>query len=256
MKHGRRAVLCLAAVLGPVGILSLSAEGLDPAEALKAADAAMYPPSFSMTATITTDRPGRDRSTMVMEISHRDGLGSFIEITAPARSRGTRVLQTADALYLYSPRAGSRSALRLSPRESFQGTAFSNNDVGDPSWANDYEAALAGSARIGSPDFGTVDAWVISGTALRHDVPYGSIRVYLKKDDLLPLKIEYNAKSGLLLKTMELSDYAAVAGRLRPRRMVMTAADGTGERSVVVIGGLRARDDLPDAMFNQAWLTR
>ena len=73
---------------------------------------------------------------------------------------------------------------------------------------------------------------------------------------MLPLKIEYDAKSGLLLKTMELSDYATVAGRLRPRRMVMTTADGTGERSVVVITGLRERNDLPDAMFNQAWLTR
>ncbi len=249
-------VLCLMALFLILTGLGLYAEGPDPSEAMKATDATMYPPSFSMTATITTEQPGRDESTMKVEVSRKEGLGSFIEIVAPARSKGTRLLQTASALWMYSPRAGSRTPLRLSPRESFQGTAFSNNDVGDPSWANDYKATLGGSASIDSPDFGKVDVWIISGKALRHDVPYGAIRIYLKKDGMLPLKVEYDAKSGLLLKTMELSDYATVAGRLRPRRMIMTTADGTGERSVVVISDLRERNDLPDAMFNQTWLTR
>jgi hypothetical protein len=70
------------------------------------------------------------------------------------------------------------------------------------------------------------------------------------------LRIEYDSKSGLKLKVMEISDFAMVAGRLRPRRMVMSAADGTGERSAVAITDLRERNDLPDAMFNQAWLTK
>ena len=134
----------------------------NPAEALKVTDATMYPPSFSMTATITTEQAGRDPLSMEMEVFHRAGLGSFIELVAPARSKGTRLLETAGALWMYSPRAGSRTPLRLSPRESFQGSAFSNNDVGDPSWANDYKATLSGSARVDSPDFGEVDVWVIT----------------------------------------------------------------------------------------------
>ena len=256
MINGKPRVLCLTAIFVVLGGLGLYAEGPDPSEAMRTTDATMYPPSFSMTATITTEQPGRDGSTMKMKVSHKAGLGSFIEIIAPARPKGTRFLQTANALWMYSPRAGSRTPLRLSPRESFQGSAFSNNDVGEPFWANDYEATFGGSTSIDSPDFGKVDVWIISGKALRHDVPYGAIHIYLKKDDMLPLKVEYDAKSGLLLKTMELSDYATVAGRLRPCRMVMTTADGTGERSVVVISDLRERNDLPDAMFNQTWLTR
>ncbi len=193
---------------------------------------------------------------MELRIAHKAALGSFIELLAPSRSKGTRFLQTGAALYMYSPAAGSRTPLRLSPRESFQGSAFSNHDVGESSWANDYEASLAGSGSVDSPDYGKVEAWIVIGKALRRDVPYGEIRLYMKKGDLLPLKIEYFAKSGLPLKTMELSGYATVAGRPRPSRMTMTAADGTGERSVVVEKDLQERNDLPDAMFNQSWLTR
>ena len=96
---------------------------------------------------------------------------------------------------------------------------------------NDYEPSIKGSALVDSADFGKVEAWILSGKALRRDVPYGEIRMYLKKDDLLPLKIEYFAKSGLPLKTMEFSDYAKAAGRLRPSRMAMVMADGSGESS-------------------------
>jgi outer membrane lipoprotein-sorting protein len=231
-------------------------EGPDPTAALKAADQVMYPQSFSMTASIATERPGQESTAMQMEVRHKAGLGSFIELLAPARTKGTRFLQTESALWMYSPKSGSRTPIRLSPRESFQGSAFSNNDVGDSSWANDYAASLAGSATVDSPDYGKVDAWIISGKALRHDVPYGEIRIYMKKDDLLPLKIDYFAKSGLPLKTMELSDYAQIAGRLRPRRLVMASADGTGEKSIVTLSALQERNDLPDAMFNQSWLTR
>ncbi len=248
--------VCAVALMALLACLSAYAEGPDPSVAMKTADAVMYPSSFSMTVTITTEGTVQGSSSMELEVFHKAGRGSFIELLSPARSKGTRFLQTASALYMYSPDAGSRTPLRLSPRESFQGSAFSNNDVGDTSWSHDYEASLAGSGSVDNPDFGEVAVWIVAGKALRRDVPYGEIRLYMKKDDLLPLKVEYDAKSGLRLKTMELSDYAAIAGRLRPRRMVMTMADGTGEKSTVIVKDLRERDDLPDAMFNQSWLTR
>jgi outer membrane lipoprotein-sorting protein len=232
------------------------AQSPDPAAALKTADEIMYPPSFSLTLSISTAKPGKDSTSMEIEVSHKENMGTFMEILSPARTKGTRFLQTNDALWMFSPKSGSRSALRLSPRESFQGSALSNNDVGDSSWSNDYVTSLAGSETISSADFGEVEAWKIVGKAARKDVPYGEVRMYQRKGDLLPLKIEYFAKSGLPLKAMELSGYATAAGRLRPHRLVITMDDGTGEKSVVVISDLRARDDLPDAMFNQSWLTR
>ncbi len=256
MIHCNKRAMCVTTLTVSLAWAFVYAEGPDPGAMIKTADQVMYPSNFSMNVTITTDRPGQALSSMELEVSHKADLGSFIELLAPPRSKGIRFLQTAVALYMYSPAAGSRTPLRLSPRESFQGSAFSNNDVGESTWANDYEASLGGSTSVDNPDFGKVESWIIIGKALRRDVPYGEIRLYMKKGDLLPLRIDYFAKSGLPLKTMELSGYANVAGRLRPSRMTMTTADGTGERSVVVVTNLQERNDLPDAMFNQSWLTR
>ncbi|HUW69360.1 MAG TPA: outer membrane lipoprotein-sorting protein [bacterium] len=256
MSIHRVVAFCATAAFTLLAARTAYGDGPDAGAMMRLADETMYPPSFSMTATITTERPGRADSTMTLEIFHKANIGSFMEVSAPARMKGTRFLQTDEALYMYSPRAGSRSSLRLSPRESFQGSVFSNNDVGDSTWANDYEPAIEGTETIDHPEFGRVEVWVLSGTALRRDVPYGSIRIYLSKDRLLPLRLEYFAKSGLLLKTMVLSGYSSVAGRLRPSRLVMTEENGAGERSIVVIGDLVSRSDLPDAMFNQAWLTK
>lgn len=251
-----RARWLLGALAAACAAAAIAQTAPDPEAALRAADAIMYPPSFSMTAAITTERSGKQVSAMLLQVIHKEGKGSVMELLSPARSKGTRFLQTEGALWMYSPNSGSRMTLRLSPRESFQGSAFSNNDMSDSTWANDYTPSLLGSAEVESSDFGTVGVWILSGKAQRRDVPYGEIRLYLRKEGLLPLKVEYFAKSGLPLKTMELAGYADVAGRLRPTRLTMTAADGTGERSSVVISELRERGDLPDAMFNQAWLLR
>jgi len=234
----------------------LMAEGPDPRAVIKAADEAMYPPSFSVSMAMTTEGQGRSPSVMELDVIHKDAKGTFMELLSPARSRGLRFLQAEGSLWMYSPRAGSRSPIRLSPRDSFQGSALSNNDVGDTTWANDYDSSLVGQATLDVPGLGKVEAWIVVGKALRRDVPYGEIRIYSRKEDLLPLKVEYFAKSGLALKTMLLSDFGQAAGRLRPRRMEMTMDDGTGERTVVDLRDLRAREDLPDSMFNQAWLAR
>ncbi|HUX39831.1 MAG TPA: outer membrane lipoprotein-sorting protein [Rectinemataceae bacterium] len=261
MKHGlegrafAKAIAILVAFVAAGGG-AVAAQTIDPNAAMRAADLTMYPASFSMIASISTLHRGADATTMEIEVEHKAGRGTFMEMLSPPRSKGMRFLQTEGALWMYSPRSGSRSPIRLSPRESFQGSVFSNNDVGDSTWANDYTASLAGSTTIDSPDFGKVDVWIVAGTAKRWDVPYGSVRLYLRKDGLLPLRVEYDAKSGLHIKTMELSGYSSIAGRLRPSRLVMTATDGTGDSSTVVIRDLKAREDLPDAMFNQSWLVR
>ena len=228
----------------------------DAALVLKSADSALYPDNYSMKVSIDTDRPGRQPTSLVLDVSHKLGDGTFMEILSPTRSKGIRFLISADSLWMFSPRAGSRSPLRLSPRESFQGSAFSNSDVGDSTWAEDYSASVVASSTIDTPALGSVESWEIEGKALRPTVAYGAMRLWVRKGDLLPLRVEYDAKSGLHVKTMVLSDFAVVAGRLRPRKILMTEEGPGGAESLVTISELRSRDDLPDAMFNQSWLVR
>lgn len=248
------AILILAAPL--LGAQTAPAGAPDPEAALRAADASLYPASYTMRLGVETKRPGKEDSSLLLDVAHKEGKGTFMEILEPARSKGTRFLVAPDSLWMWSPRAGSRSPLRLSPRESFQGSAFSNGDVGESSWAEDYRAGIAGEAAVEVQGLGKVPAWIVEGKALRRDVAYGAIRLWLRKGDLLPLRVEYDAKSGLHVKTMELSDFAVVAGRLRPQSFTMIEEGPGGSRSLVRISELRERNDLPDSMFNQTWLVR
>lgn len=225
-------------------------------EMLARMEEALYPDSFSMKVTLETHRPDRRDSSMTMESYHKEGVGTFIEVTAPARSRGMRFLQKEESLWMYNPRSGARRAIRLSPRESFQGSVFSNNDVGDPTYTDDYSAAYRDGETIDHPDLGSVECHVIVGEAKHEEAAYGRIVAWIRTSDLAPVRMELYAKSGLLFKKMTLSQFRRMAGRERPALMRMDSMVQENTYSTVSIEAMEARTDLEDRMFTQASLTR
>jgi hypothetical protein len=241
-------------------------DGLDPApmarvpadELLESLERTIFPESFVASMRMTTERTGRRTTEMVLDNYHLDGTGTFMEVTAPSRSRGMRFLQKGSDLWMYNPRSGSRRAIRLSPRDSFQGSVFSNNDVSDPDYSDDYRAAHAGTARIAHPTFGTVESVVIEADASHDEAPYGRIVVYLSSVDgrAVPLQFDYYSRSGLHFKQMTLDRYENLAGAFRPRVMRMESLEEEGAVTTVTIESLEARDDIPSRFFNQQELTR
>jgi outer membrane lipoprotein-sorting protein len=223
---------------------------------LEEAESRIYPDNFFMRSRIETNRPDRRNSTLVLESYFKDEVGTFMEMLEPARSRGTRFLRKGDSLWMYNPKSRSRRAIRLSPRESFQGTVFSNNDVGDPDYADDYDVSYREQETIEHPQLGSTDCHVIEGIANAPTSPYGRIMMWVRKDDLMPVQMEYYAKSGLLFKRMTMLDIGELAGRQRPRRMRMESLEQEDAYSVVTIVEMEIRENLPDRMFSQAALTR
>ncbi|NBC28470.1 MAG: outer membrane lipoprotein-sorting protein, partial [Spirochaetes bacterium] len=185
-----------------------------------------------------------------------DGVGTFIEITAPARSRGIRFLSKEENLWLYNPRSNSRRAIRLSPRDSFQGTLFSNHDVGDPQYTDDYEARQLQDEGINHPQMGAVETRVIEALPTTDEAPYGRIKMWLRAEDLIPVQMEYYARSGLLFKRMYLSNITELAGAHRPAVMRMESLQLQNAFSRVEILTLEERTDLSDRRFTEANLTR
>ena len=206
--------------------------------------------------TIVTSKPGRNDSSITMEVYYKKDTGTFIEMTAPARSRGLRFLEKQTSLYMYNPKSNSSRPLRLSPEQSFQGTVFSNNDVSDPTYTDDYRATVAGSESFEHPDAGTADCLILLAEASRKEAPYGKIRIWIEKESLRPLRFDYYAKSGLLFKSMILSDYKDLAGAQRPARMHMDSYEIEGAWSEIRIKSMEALPDMPDSRFTSAALTR
>ena len=223
---------------------------------LERAEEALYPDDFYMEVEMNTHKPNRRDSMMVFESYHRDGAGTFMQVTAPPRSRGMRFLQKEEDLWMYNPRSNSRRAIRLSPRDSFQGSAFSNNDVGDPDYSDDYDVRLAGRETLNHEELGSLETIKLELTAKRETTTYGRIVMWIRESDDIPLRMEYYAKSGLLFKRMTLSEIAELAGRQRPSFMRMESLEQDDFYSTVKINEMEVRDDLPDRYFSQANLTR
>jgi outer membrane lipoprotein-sorting protein len=245
-------------VLLPASGFAQSGDGGTSGEAdelLQQMERNLFPDGYYMKMEMRTTGSGRDRE-LLIESWYRKGAGTYMELLAPARSRGTRILETEGALWMYVPRSGNRNAVRLPARDDFQGSAFSNADVGSSSYTDDYYARLAGTEVVEHPDLGAVECHVLELLPSHEEAPYGKIVAWVSVEGSIALQMDYFVRSGLRSKQMFLSDIRSVAGRRRPMRMEMERLDESGKRSVVDILELEERDAIPDRTFSRPYLTR
>jgi len=238
------------------GVSAASAQSMDAQTLLAKMDSILYPDSFHMKAVMATHRPDRRDTAMTMESYYKQDVGTLIEILDPPRSRGTKFLQKEGSLWMYNPKSNSSRAIRLSPRDSFQGSVFSNNDIGDPKYANDYRASFGDDETIQNKDLGSVECRTLIGEPKGPTAAYGKIKVWLRKSDNMPLRMDYYAKSGLLFKRLILTSFKQLAGEQRPSMWRMDSLEQKDAYSTVEIQQLEARNNLPDRMFTEANLTR
>ena len=228
----------------------------DGAKLLAQVDAIRFPENFTMTVTMTTVSPGETDKLMTLQSTRKKGFGSFIQILAPARSKGTKMLTQEGTLWMYNPKSGSTKPLRLAPRDSFQGSSFSNSDVSKTSFSEEYAGTTEGEETLETAEFGTVKVWRLRADATNNEASYGKIVMWVRQGDLLPLKFDYYAKSGLLFRQMVISDYKTLAGRIRATKMEMTSLDKKGTKSILHIDQMDVKDNIPDSLYNLTNLTK
>jgi outer membrane lipoprotein-sorting protein len=222
---------------------------------LSAVDKALFLDSYISRVTMETVEAGSPPRSMTFETQSRKDKGAYLEITAPARTKGTRFLQLDGSLWMFNPKAGSANALRLSSRDSFQGSTFSNSDVGKSQFSDDYSAALRPEATLDRPDIGATPCYVIEASAKVDTAAYGKIVMWVRKADSMPLRMEYYAKSGLLFKRMDMSRIRSFGAITRPSVMRMESLEKKGTATTLTMESLEAKD-VPLSVFNKNYLTR
>jgi hypothetical protein len=237
-------------------IQTAEAQELTPKQILKRIDTVMFPDNFIMKFSLATASPGKAESKMVLSTRHKKDVGTIMEITWPERSKGVRFLQKANTLWMYNPKAKSQNAVRLSPKSSFQGSVFSNNDIGDTEFSDDYDTTRLADEMLKSPELGSVECYVIEGKAKSPGTTYARIKAWCRTADCLPLRIEYYTKSGMLFKSMTLGNLKMLAGRIRPSTIAMESYEQAGTVSTISIEEMKQADNLRDGDFTQAALTR
>lgn len=250
----------LAMVLVLAGAMQLPATehgDVSAAELLQEMEETLFPDVYRMRMSmLTREASGRERE-MVFAVAYARGTGTYMEIEQPPRSRGTRILQRDDDMWMFMPRSNSRSAIRLAARDSFQGSVFANRDIGESMYSEDYQAEILGREMYARGESESkVEVYRVELTPRREAAAYGRIETLVSVEGFIPLQMDYYVRSGMHVKTMRLSDVQEIAGRRRPLRMEMESFEEAGKVSIVRILELEAVDGLPDRMFTRRYLTR
>jgi outer membrane lipoprotein-sorting protein len=178
---------------------------------------------------------------------------SFTEFLYPAREKGTKMLKLRDQLWMYSPSADR--IIQISGhmlRQSVMGSDLSYEDMmDDPKLAKSYSAIVGGSEAIDGRQ-----CWTLELTAKKEDVPYYSRKVWVDKERSIPLKEELYAKSGKLLKKLELKDVKNVEGRWFPTQMKFKDMLKTGDGTEFLVDSIRFDQEIPEYIFSKAALRK
>jgi outer membrane lipoprotein-sorting protein len=203
---------------------------------------------LSATMIVHAERGSR---TMEMKVWSEGGKRSFTEYLSPAREKGTKMLKLEDQLWMFSPSADR--IIQISGhmlRQSVMGSDLSYEDMMDDRKLTDVYAAVV----IG-PD--VVDArpcWVLELKAKTDDVAYFMRKMWIDQERNIPLKEEWYAKAGKLLKQTTLSEVRRIEGRWFPTRMVYKDMLKTGAGTEFVINEIQFDASIPESMFSKAAL--
>lgn len=259
-RPGQRPFLARAAWLVPLHLLLVAStagyaaaptaaapEAPSAEEIVRRADRIRFPDlGFQADVRITTTTPGREPNSREYRILSKGNENTLVMTTAPASERGQILLMKGRDLWAFLPNVSQPVRLPLSQRLTGQ---VANGDLARANFAGDYNPQLL---RAESESGRTV--YVLELTAVDRGVTYPRV-LYWVDSSFRPVKAEFYALSGRLLKTCRYEKYDSIAGGVRPTRLVMSNAMKRGEESVLDYSGMQPRD-LPDAVFTKDYLKK
>ncbi|MDD8026967.1 MAG: outer membrane lipoprotein-sorting protein [Acidobacteriota bacterium] len=178
---------------------------------------------------------------------------AFTEYLDPPRERGVKMLKLGDQLWTYSPDADRTIAISGHMlRQSVMGSDMSYEDMMEDSKLRQaYEAKVSGEeACAGRP------CWVLEMTAKAGETAYPARKAWVDKERYVVLKEERYAKSGKLLKTLEVKSVVSKGGRWIQDRAVFRDVLKPGSGTEMVILSIELDPVIPDVVFSKASLRK
>jgi len=176
-----------------------------------------------------------------MKVWGKNNVGSLIEFTQPVRSKGIKILEKNGDLWMYNPRSKSKKPIRLALKDSFQGSVFSNYDVADTRYIDDYDTRfISNDGKIA----------VIELNAKDNTKSYSKLIIRLDITEFYPLEYQFFTKSGLMIKKLVFSDFRKSSNGVRPYTYTAISNSGDGKQSIINILEIEENNNLPDSMFS------
>src|SRR5262245_29814466 len=226
--------------------LATAAWGDQAADIVRDADRYRRPAdSFIWKITITSQEAKKAPTTDGFEVFVKGAGRSFVKFIAPPRSVGRSLLALGRDLWIYLPDAGKPVRIPFSQRLVGQ---VANGDIARADYAGDYDATL-----IDEDNVNGVACHVLDLKAKSKEVTYSAIKYWVSKDGRRPVKAEFYAGTGTLLKIGVFDSFQTVAGHLLATRLTLTDAIRKDKSSVLDYGEVTVRD-LPDKYFDKNYM--
>ena len=254
MYSGRGTLLALlfaAVVSGAAGAQSGAAATPDYLAILREIDRSQNfdDTDFSASFTFVSEKPDEEASVFKARMFRRDSADKFVLVfLEPPIQQGQGYLQVDENLWFYDPE--SRKFTHSSLRENLEDSEARNSDLRQSSLATDYEVAAA--------DHGTLGRYqvhVIELTAAHDEVSFPSVKLWVRSDNNLVLKVENYSLSGRLMRSDYFPNYVRVEDRLIASRALFVDELRPGERTQMTLTDTSLAT-LPDSVFTKSYLER
>ena len=240
--------------LAVMAICMLSIPGIIPAEAITAqkileyADNIRSPQTdYRVTARIISKKPNKKDKTAIYEILMKGQDKTIIKTLKPDMDRGTSLLMLRYDLWVFLQNISK--PLRISLQQRLFGEA-ANGDIARANFSGDYDPLLKDIVTIKGKEF-----YFLELTAKDEKVTYHKVKLWVMKDKYYPLKGEFYAFSGKLLKTCYYTNYKKILDKTRPTRLVLNNPLVKGQTTIIDYSNM-ALDNFPDKIFTKNYMKK
>jgi hypothetical protein len=198
--------------------------------------------SYVVDVKISNFKQGKPVDSNAYQVSIKGADRTLVKFMSPI-DRGKSLLMLEEGMWLYLPTAGR--PIRVTPLQRLSGNA-SNGDVAQTALRANYTPTLAGEETIDGKS-----SWILELDSKKKSSTYQHVKIWIGKDDMLPIRAEFRLTSGKASKRVDYVEYQKVAdGQMLLKRQVMHDLMRNDQETIMEYGNY-AKRDLPDSMFNQ-----
>ena len=218
---------------------------VDGTEILKKVDRNLQPESYEMYRKLINIEPDGDRKEFVL-YSIKKGRDKMVALFLdPPSEKGRSSLRDGDNMWLYIPNVGK--PLRITSLQSVVGGVFNNSDILRLDYNQEYNVAGVKEEK---------DEYILELKAKTNSVAYDRLKMWVEKKNLVPIKIEAYAASGLLIKTLHYSKIQDFGnGIIRPAMLQTDSPLYQGYQSIMLFSNIKKRT-FADEVFTLNYMSQ
>ncbi len=172
----------------------------------------------------------------------------LVKFLEPADVKGVGLLVPSEnELYLWMPAFSKiRRIASHVKHQSFMGTDFSYEDIGETGYKGKYKAKVEKEEK---------KYYVLRLTPKKKDVYYGMLRMWVSKESYLPIKVEFYSKKKKLLKVMEAQKIEKIDGFWTHVKIEMRNIQ-TGHKTIMELCEINYNTGIKNKLFTKSYLKR